>query len=181
MIALPARSSWPWRPFKRPSPENGEGPGAEAGAFRASPCTVIAVPGCTVPPSYHGPSLCLKYPGECEGERLALETSCPRQRAPRSRATELGGRTFGFALQTRARGPAAAVQRRRRAGVTGFGARESKLGFPHRKTLAGGRPRTPFRPSVPDGEGRTVADLQVRAVQARPRISAPRPLTRRRP
>lgn len=73
MIALPARSSWPWRPFKRPSPENGEGPGAEAGAFRASPCTVIAVPGCTVAASYPRASLCLKYPGEREGERLALE------------------------------------------------------------------------------------------------------------
>lgn len=180
MTVLPARSSWPWRAFKRPSPRMAKAPALKpepSGHPRARSSASLPVP-CRHPIMPHPCASNIR--GSARGNASPLNT-CPRQRAPQSRATKLGGRTFGFALQTRARGPAAAVQRRRRAGGTEAGMRESKLGFPHRKTLAGGRPRTPFRPPLPDGEGRTVADLQVRASQARPRISAPRPLTRRRP
>lgn len=64
----------------------------------------------TVRNNYHAGSVnsnqrpCLtdKYPGEREGERLAFLKR--RAAAPLSRTSWLGGRTFGFALQTRARG-----------------------------------------------------------------------------
>lgn len=84
---------------------SGSGPCAETGTVRASPWTVIGIPACTVGRAYHGASLWFKYPGEREGERLV--PSKKRREAAQlfflSRTSKLGGRTFGFALQTRAR------------------------------------------------------------------------------
>lgn len=55
--------------------------------------------------SSQGACLTEKYPGEREGERLApSKSAAQRPRFLPSRTNWLGGRTFGFALQTRARG-----------------------------------------------------------------------------
>jgi hypothetical protein len=59
-----------------------EGPGDEAEAFRVSPCTVPGIPACTVCRSYHWASLCLKYPGEREGEPRPSPSAAQRPLVP---------------------------------------------------------------------------------------------------
>lgn len=148
MKPLPARSSWPWRPFKRPSPESGEGPGAEAGAFRASPCTVIAVPGCTVPPSYHGPSLCLKYPGECEGERLALE-HLPASAGTSIPSNEVGRAHFWVCAANPCERPGCCGSAAAQGGRNGGRDAGEQAGFSSSENACRGTPPDPVPPAAP--------------------------------
>ena len=100
--------------------ENDEGPAIGMRAEPSITCTVIGIPACTVAGSYHMASLCIKYPGEREGERLAL-TKAPASAGtaiPVRRSRE--GALLGF-FETRARGPGNRESRAQHPGsVTGF-------------------------------------------------------------